>query len=316
VRHCAADSDLRARASLYSLGALSQSEARAFETHLLEDCRVCEDELCEFNKVIGALGFAARDAMPDSRLRAELLDRIGMESQFRVSSAVRHAFGRRMKRVITGSVSLFRRHRGDCSLDSGVSPRLARTPRDDVAEANPWMLRLAIVGSLALAGLVAIQALRAIWAAKQLEIKQASLISLVASLKDENEAAAATARETQQIRAALRSLGVSTGTLESQQPAPPSSAEIYWNRRDQRCVVTANLKPTPEGKVYQLWFITGTAKVSLGLIEVDSDGRGCSVLQVPPRVDRVDAAAITLEPDGGSSQPTMPIYAIGALRQP
>jgi anti-sigma-K factor RskA len=77
-------------------------------------------------------------------------------------------------------------------------------------------------------------------------------------------------------------------------------------------VVTADLPPAPEGKVYQLWFVTPDAKISAGLINLDKNGHGFTAVQFPPSVTQLAAAAITLEPEGGSEQPTMPIYALGS----
>ncbi|HEY7546108.1 MAG TPA: anti-sigma factor, partial [Blastocatellia bacterium] len=65
-------------------------------------------------------------------------------------------------------------------------------------------------------------------------------------------------------------------------------------------------------KVYQLWFVTPEAKISAGLIKTDNEGRGAIQVEVPRNINRLAAAAITLEPEGGSQQPTMPIYALGS----
>ena len=75
--------------------------------------------------------------------------------------------------------------------------------------------------------------------------------------------------------------------------------------------MSADLPPPPEGKVYQLWFVTPEAKISAGLINLHDDGHGFTVVQVPPNINEVTAAAITLEPEGGSPQPTTPIYLFG-----
>jgi anti-sigma-K factor RskA len=48
------------------------------------------------------------------------------------------------------------------------------------------------------------------------------------------------------------------------------------------------------------------------MLEVDPSGRGFAIMQVPPDV-KFTAAAVTLEPDGGSPKPTMPLYALGAV---
>jgi anti-sigma-K factor RskA len=75
--------------------------------------------------------------------------------------------------------------------------------------------------------------------------------------------------------------------------------------------VTADLPPAPEGKVYQLWFVTPTAKISAGLISTDKTGHGFTIVQFPLNFGELAATAITLEPEGGSQQPTSAIYVLG-----
>ena len=78
-------------------------------------------------------------------------------------------------------------------------------------------------------------------------------------------------------------------------------------------MVWADLPPAPEGKVYQLWCVTPESKISAGLIAPDKTGHGFAVVRFPSDVTQLAAAAITLEPEGGSEQPTMPIYALGKV---
>jgi hypothetical protein len=101
--------------------------------------------------------------------------------------------------------------------------------------------------------------------------------------------------------------------LEGQEPAPNSSARAYWDVQGNRWVVTADLPPAPEGKVYQLWFVTPNEKISAGLITPDRSGHGFIIVPFPSSITQLAAAAITLEPQGGSQQPTMPIYALGKV---
>lgn len=63
-------------------------------------------------------------------------------------------------------------------------------------------------------------------------------------------------------------------------------------------MVTAELPPALEGKVYQLWFVTADTKISAGLISLDKNGHGFTVVQFPSSVTQLAAAAITLEPEG------------------
>jgi anti-sigma-K factor RskA len=51
-----------------------------------------------------------------------------------------------------------------------------------------------------------------------------------------------------------------------------------------------------------MWAIDGDTPRSIGLLDVDDDGRARAV--VPFDADRSDVFAITVEPAGGSEQPT------------
>ena len=99
--------------------------------------------------------------------------------------------------------------------------------------------------------------------------------------------------------------------LVGQAPAPGASAQIYWDVAKRNWVVAVNLPPPPEGKVYQLWFVKADGQISAGLIRPNDKGYGFSVINLPPDLAGLKAAAITLEPEGGSPSPTQPIYAVG-----
>lgn len=67
-------------AALYSLGVLTQHEARAFEEHLSEGCQTCADELESFELTVGALGFGSSEAEPPVGMRDQLLSRVAESS--------------------------------------------------------------------------------------------------------------------------------------------------------------------------------------------------------------------------------------------
>jgi anti-sigma-K factor RskA len=64
-------------------------------------------------------------------------------------------------------------------------------------------------------------------------------------------------------------------------------------------VVEAELRPLPADQTYQVWQIAGGRPVSLGLLS----GSGPTVFRV---AGGVEAIAISVEPAGGSPQPTTP----------
>jgi anti-sigma-K factor RskA len=81
-----------------------------------------------------------------------------------------------------------------------------------------------------------------------------------------------------------------------------------------RAVVLAGALSPTAGRDYQLWVIRGEAKAPAGLFKPGADGT--AVLPVSARLlqgGRPDALAVSIEPAGGSAQPTGPIILIGAL---
>jgi anti-sigma-K factor RskA len=64
------------------------------------------------------------------------------------------------------------------------------------------------------------------------------------------------------------------------------------------------LPPPPKGKVYQAWTLrTGSTRMSPSVTFVPS-GRGVAVVPVPVDASTIAAVAVSVEPDGGSKQPT------------
>jgi anti-sigma-K factor RskA len=96
------------------------------------------------------------------------------------------------------------------------------------------------------------------------------------------------------------------------------AARVFWNHTRNVFVVTAHaLPPAPDGKTYQLWAISkGKPPVSMGTFNPDADG-GAIVLPVSTAVNEagfIDFCALTVEPQGGSSQPTETPRLIGSWR--
>jgi anti-sigma-K factor RskA len=90
---------------------------------------------------------------------------------------------------------------------------------------------------------------------------------------------------------------------------------VYVSRERGRVVMIANELPqAPAGRTYQLWAIAGRgAPVSLGTFDSDANGRASLVLPVD-RAMRIDVAAVTEEPAGGSPQPTTQPFLVGEIR--
>ena len=275
------------KAALYALGMLSQHEARAFENHLAEGCSWCEDELRQYEDAASGLALDVPPTSPSPYLRDLLIARIDRESRESESVA-----GDQPKRF----------------NDSTVIQQQRPTGRRSFQAILPW----AVAALVALAAFVSLLMLRtATQEADELRARLAETRKRTDQLQGEAARQLARVQELAQINEVLSNPDNLQIILVGQAPAPNASANVYWDLDKGRWVVTANLPPAPAGKVYQLWFVTSDAKISAGLIKPDETGHGFLVTDVPRGVGQIAAAAITQEPEGGSEQPTLPIYAVG-----
>ena len=72
MKHSSVAGETCEQVSLYALGALSQREAVAFESHLSE-CPSCETEVESFHSALAALGCAAPAALPPAGAKEKIL---------------------------------------------------------------------------------------------------------------------------------------------------------------------------------------------------------------------------------------------------
>ena len=93
---------------------------------------------------------------------------------------------------------------------------------------------------------------------------------------------------------------------------PPEGKAIYSRERNGLIFIASNLLPLPAQKTYELWLIpTQGAAIPAGLFKPDA--RGGAMVINPPLPAGVEAKtfAITVEPEQGSTTPTMPIIMMG-----
>jgi anti-sigma-K factor RskA len=95
-------------------------------------------------------------------------------------------------------------------------------------------------------------------------------------------------------------------------PASRAEGQLFWNYARGTWLLHAfNLPSLPEGRAYQLWFVTADArKISAGLLAPDAEGHAILITDVPPEARATTVAAVTTEPAGGSAQPTGPIVLV------
>jgi anti-sigma-K factor RskA len=78
-------------------------------------------------------------------------------------------------------------------------------------------------------------------------------------------------------------------------------AELVTLEGDQAVLVVEDMPPAPKNKTYQIWVIKGDVPKPSGLFEPSEDSVA-AVVETP--LEGADAIAVSVEPDGGSPQPT------------
>jgi anti-sigma-K factor RskA len=97
---------------------------------------------------------------------------------------------------------------------------------------------------------------------------------------------------------------------------PEPGVQLFYDRQRQRAIIHGfRLRQIPEDRAYQLWFIRDGKPVPSVTFKPEADGHA-RVEQIPvPSGGDVSAAAVTIEPAAGSTQPTMPILLVGPLKR-
>jgi anti-sigma-K factor RskA len=90
-------------------------------------------------------------------------------------------------------------------------------------------------------------------------------------------------------------------------PPQPQIKMIYAPKKGGLLLMANNLEPLPPNKVYELWLIPPSgAPMPAGTFKPDAGGNAMMDHDMPSGMD-AKAFAVTIEPEGGSQTPTMPI---------
>jgi hypothetical protein len=101
--------------------------------------------------------------------------------------------------------------------------------------------------------------------------------------------------------------------VAGQASAPSPSGAAFWDIQQGVCLVIGLFPPEPEGKIYQLWFLTPTERIPAGRLKIDPTGRTFTPAAIPRGIVGVTSVAVTVEPDNGSKIPTLPYYATARI---
>jgi anti-sigma-K factor RskA len=157
---------------------------------------------------------------------------------------------------------------------------------------------------------VAALALIATWLWQQ----NSGLREEIASLRSESGEQLSQLQRAREVVDTLTATGAMRVTLvAAKTPPQPQGKAFYVRDRGTLVFMANNLPALPAQKAYELWLIpVQGAPLAAGVFKPDARG-GATVINPPlPAGTEARAFAITVEPEGGSPTPTMPIVMLGA----
>ncbi|HKP82933.1 MAG TPA: anti-sigma factor [Pyrinomonadaceae bacterium] len=103
--------------------------------------------------------------------------------------------------------------------------------------------------------------------------------------------------------------GARVSELKGMDLAAGAMASLAYDQSGHAMLMAKKLPSPPQGKAYQLWYIVGSKPPMPGkTFSTDNAGKGMLTDQMPKEAMDSAIFAITMEPEGGSSAPTSPVY--------
>jgi anti-sigma-K factor RskA len=284
-----ADDELRTLTAAYALGAVDDDEAARFE-ELLERDPALRAEVEELRATAADLAWTTEPVDPSPRLKSDLMAMLDATPQLPPLGApvAVPADERR-------SAPVRELRPGASSAPAPVQPSASATapePRARLGSASAraserWTRRPAVlIGAAAAAVALVVGGVVVGTGLGGPGTSQAP----VASAYEEVTTASDVVTDTRDV--------VGGGT-----------ATVYFSASQARTAVeVTDAAPLPEGRVLQMWYVGGSGAVSAGVMPSEG-GAGHAVLD--GTYTPGDTVAITVEPEGGSEQPTTePIVAV------
>jgi anti-sigma-K factor RskA len=281
------DDDIRMLTAAYALGAVDAEEAAEFEA-LLERDPVLRAEVEELRATAADLAWTTEPVDPSPRLKVDLMAMLDATPQLppvAAPSAVTDD-GRRPAPVT--------RLRPAASADAvaGHSAPSASAPRERLGSASAraserWFRRPgALIG-----------------------VAAAAVVLVVGGVVVGTNVGGPGTSQTPVASAYEQVTTASDVVIDKRDVVGGGTATVYFSASEAKTAVVLNdASPLPEGRVLQMWYVGASGPVSAGVMSA-SDGAGHAVLQ--GSYTPGDTVAITVEPEGGSEQPTTePIVAV------
>jgi len=275
--------ELRNLVPLSLVDLLDEKESESVRRHLDAGCPSCASELAAAKQTLDLLPLALAPEAPSPAVKSRLMTTVRREE--------------------TGK-------------NPAATPAAApAAPARQAGAPWPWIAAAAlgglIVGGAVVAAVMGSRSAAAS-AAIQEELNRAN--GEMGRQAEELGAAKIRAEQAESSVRLLSSPGVKVFDLAPQSAGMKGAGRIFWDKTGGTWeVFCSEMPPIAPGRVYQLWFITPTAKISAGLLRPSADGTAHLSVKVPSDQGLIVAATITEEPEAGSAQPTGAIRLLGQV---
>ncbi|WP_030548954.1 anti-sigma factor domain-containing protein [Streptomyces albus] len=279
----------------YALHALPEDERARFERHLAV-CTACEQEVLELSATAGRLGSAV-SVEPPPEMREQVLARITSVRQdppgvprparpesSRPHGARPHSAGIRDTGT-RGAGTRGARPDAGGGEDGGGRTRAAGGGRRGSRGISYFVLAACL--AVLAGGLGGV----AVWQRQE--------------ARDARAEARAAERRSEQLALVLTAPDARTGSAPLGDGA--NGTVVVSRSEDRAAFLASGLPELPGGKVYQLWFDDGGTMRSAGLLTLaagEDTGSAAGAVLMEGRVGGAGGVGVTVEPAGGSPQPT------------
>jgi anti-sigma-K factor RskA len=269
---------------LFAMQLLSKEETALAAAHI-DECPECRRELAEVQGDLAVYAHTVDMQQPPAEARERLLKQVAHEKRAIPIDVAREAEPELPSRSFGGRRSLTEDDLPQRSFAGKVFPWLgwALAAGLAVTAGNFYLQRTALQGSVD---------------------EQKDQISQLTT-------DAATAREVMETMTDRSAMRV---TLTKAQTAPvPQARATYVAEKGTLIFQANNMEPLQPAKVYELWLIPANGSNPIPAGTFHPDERGYASVMMPPLPKGVAAKAfgVTIENEGGSQTPTMPIIMVG-----
>ncbi|OUE22694.1 Anti-sigma-K factor RskA [Clavibacter michiganensis] len=273
------DDDLRSLTAAYALGAVDADEAAEFEA-ILEGDPVLRAEVEEIRATAAGLAFTTEPVDPSPRLKSDLMAMLDATPQLPPLEA-------RAEAPVDD-----RRAAPVTELRPGAASTAPTAPRGRLGSASSRASDRWFRKPGALIGVAA-----------------AAVVLVVGGVVVGTNAGGPGSSQTPVASSYERVTTASDVVIDKRDVVGGGTATVYFSASEAKTAVVLNdAAPLPDGRVLQMWYVGRSGPVSAGVM-ASTDGAGHAVLD--GTYTPGDTVAITVEPEGGSEQPTSePIVAV------